>query len=283
MTELDYEPHLERWKRQFGFGQLGVSISPANLKFVQERAQHDHALAVWDPLLQLVSTVSIDIPPKLSSRQAKIYMQHGAGRRVGVMFDAYRAIISSAYENRVDPLRHEEQQSFSKDLNTLYMNLRGFLDNLAWCLMYERQPDLEKKLGRMDFDLFAPRYRTGLRAFTEIEADVIVHDEWNREVKKRRDPVAHRIPLYLPPAILTPQEANRARELNALQESKALAGQREEADRLFEQMNRIGKFFPYFMHHPDEQPIPIYPTIPNDVGHVIKLTMAVRRALLSAT
>jgi hypothetical protein len=283
MNELDYEPHLEHWKRQFGLGQSGVSISPANLKFVQERARHDHALAVWDPLLQLISTVSIDIPPKLSSRQAKIYMQHGAGRRIGVMFDAYRAIVSSAYENRTDPLHHEEQQSFSKDLNTLYMNLRGFLDSLAWCLMYERQPDLEKELRRTDFDLFSPKYRTKLRAFAEIEAAVIVHDEWNKDVKKRRDPVAHRIPLYLPPAILTPEEVARARELNTLQESKALAGQREEADRLFDQMNRIGKFFPFFMHHPDEQPIPIYPTIPNDVGHVIRLALAVEGALLSVT
>lgn len=51
MDELEYEPHLERWKRMYG----AAGATPSNLEFIQRQAQHEHALAVWNPLFDLSS------------------------------------------------------------------------------------------------------------------------------------------------------------------------------------------------------------------------------------
>jgi len=101
--------------------------------------------------------VSLVPPEQLCSQQAKYYMLHGAGRRLGAMFEAYRSVVLTAHEGRTNPLGHDEQQAFSRDINIIYMNLRGVLDNFAWCLMYERQPDVEQDLGRQGIDLFSKK------------------------------------------------------------------------------------------------------------------------------
>jgi len=118
-------------------------------------------------------------------------------------------------------------------------------------------------------------------AFKSIEPLVTQHDEWNRDVKNRRDPVAHRIPLYLPHAILTPEESRRYGELRQQHIEEVAARNFVASSAAFEAMRRIGKFYPYFFHHPEEAPIPIYPTIPTDMAHVVKISKALETALAS--
>jgi len=72
MDELYYEPHLARWKRMFGGDSSGAAISPENLRFLEGQAQYDHALAVWDPLFELSTRVTLELPEKLKSSEARI-------------------------------------------------------------------------------------------------------------------------------------------------------------------------------------------------------------------
>lgn len=281
MNELYFEHHLEGLRRLFGYEGPGSKVSEANLKYAEEQARHAHALAVWDPLLRLAGRVSLEAPQKLTNHEAQIYLRYGVGRRVGDMFEVYRAIVLTAHEGRKDPLRHDEQQEFSRNLNTFYINLRGTMDNLAFCLLHERQPELLDELRDVDIGLFSPKYRSSLRDFAEIKAKIAKHDEWNREIKSRRDPAAHRIPLYLPPSQVTDEEAGRIQQLLAMEREQAIAGNGDAADRLFGRAMSIGRFFPAFLHHPDHGPIPIYPTIPNDAGHMIEIASAVIDYLVS--
>jgi len=281
MKELYYEPHLERWRKQFGFDVPGHIVSPHNEAFLEERAKHDHALAVWDPLFQITARATLQAPAKLKSRDARIFLQYGVGRRVTDMFEAYRAIILTAHEGRKKPLRNEEQQAFSRDLNAFYINLRGILDNLAFCFLHERQPDQRQNLRDTDVGLFSVKFRKVVTAFSEIEPRISVHDQWNRDIKSRRDPAAHRIPLYLPPSLVTAQEAERAQQILLARDESIRSGRLEEASGLFDQAMGLGRFFPYFLHHPDDGPIPIYPTIPNDVAHLVEIANSVMDNLLS--
>jgi hypothetical protein len=43
------------------------------------------------------------------------------------------------------------------------------------------------------------------------------------------------------------------------------------ADLLNEQRQRIGHFMPCFVHHPEQDIIPIYPTLPNDMVRLIRI------------
>ncbi|MBE2190808.1 MAG: hypothetical protein IAE63_01370 [Alphaproteobacteria bacterium] len=188
-----------------------------------------------------------------------------------MIFYAYQTITHIAYPERADPLLYEEQMELSKDINVLYMNIRGVLDNFAWCYMYERSPELEKKLSYNQVGLFSRKFRKLCDPFSEIESAIKVHDSWERELATRRDPVAHRIPLYVPNAALTEQESGRYRQLNDefLAESSILAF--DKSDVAFDAMYNIGIFHPHFIHNPDDPSIPIYPTIPNDLAHLTRI------------
>jgi hypothetical protein len=197
-----------------------------------------------------------------------------------MMFYAYQAITHIAYDRRTEPLLVNEQHTLSREINIIYMHLRGVLDNFAWCFLYERQPVLADTIHRFDVGLFSQKFRKQCTAFSEVEDEITVHDVWNEEVKERRDPVVHRIPLYVPPALITQEEAKTYRALNNQFNEKLNSLELDEANRAFDEMNTIGTYYPYFVHHPNEPHIPIYPTIPIDMTHLIRIGNAVEKGLL---
>ena len=111
--------------------------------------------------------------------------------------------------------------------------------------------------------------------------------EWNRDLSSRRDPAAHRIPLSIPPAIIDAETRVEYERLSA-EYSKASNDalktpghgkdaimKFETAAALYDKLQRVGKFFPVFVHHPDEGPMKIYPTVPQDIGQLIKIARGI--------
>jgi hypothetical protein len=80
-------------------------------------------------------------------------------------------------------------------------------------------------------------------------------------------------------SIVTPEEGERYNDL-AQQHLNLAAHQKfEEAQETFDAIDGIGRFVPWFMHTPEEKPIPIYPTIPTDMAHVIKIGNVIEQAI----
>ncbi|MFO1071730.1 MAG: hypothetical protein U1E17_03330 [Geminicoccaceae bacterium] len=207
------------------------------------------------------------------------------------MWHSYRHLISIAYPERIVPMNEEEAQETSKDINLLYMHLQGVLDNFAWCVIYEKFPE-QSTIEPIKVGLFKNALKRMLENL-EIGEEINEHAEWNKDIKDRRDPVAHRIPLAVPPAILTPDQSTIMQKLqeewnDLMQKSITSARERRfddaegikrDMDILRDRMNTIGTFFPFFIHHPDQETIPIYPTIPNDMAHLVKLAAIIRTAI----
>jgi hypothetical protein len=267
MDELDYEKHLNDSKFLLG----------AQSQMVAKQAQKSHALAVFNPLRDWIGK-SIQIAEQLSNQHAAYYMRFGAGRRLRMIFYAYREIVFTAHPDRDSPLSADEQRELSRDVNVLYMNIRGVLDNFAWCFLYEKEAGAINSLSRTDVDLFSAKFRK-LPAFSQIMQEISAHDDWNREVKERRDPVAHRIPLYIPPSMLTEEQAETYVALNNEANEAARNLAFHEFDFKTDQLSNIGTFCPYFQHHPDDGLIPIYPTIPSDMAHLITIGDVIGRGL----
>jgi len=116
--------------------------------------------------------------------------------------------------------------------------------------------------------------------------------EWNSELKTRRDPAAHRIPLSVHPAILDENAVQRfnlvsAEHSAALREAFSVSHSPEEFERLskavdalYDRLQRIGRFEPFFLHHPNEGTLRIYPTVPSDVGVLVKISRGLISCLL---
>ena len=283
MDDLDYEKHVEDYKRLYGYyGDTPYIAKDRTLKDAKEEAKYSHALCVFDPVRDWLQK-AIQIAEGLKSTNARYYLIHGAGRRFDMIFRAYQKIMSIAYNKRSAPLSQDDQIALSQAINITYMNIPGILDNFAWCLTYERQPELAEKISRKSVGLFSKKFRKEFNAFFEVEKEIRVHDLWQREVMERRDPVAHRIPLYVPPSIVTQDEANTysaaynrfTENLNSLK--------LDDADMALSQMDSIGTFCPWFIHHPEEPPTPIYPTVPEDLSHLIRIGDAIANCLLGKT
>src|SRR5579862_4549323 len=133
------------------------------------------------------------------SEGARYYLQFGATRRLEMIWYAYRNLVSMAPPDRSEPLESEEARQLMVDINVIYLNLRGILDNLAWALLSEFAPERLLSLKPTQIGLFLPSIKRE-KAFSKLTDLIDLHDSWDRDVKERRDPAAHRIPLALPPA-----------------------------------------------------------------------------------
>lgn len=96
-------------------------------------------------------------------------------------------------------------------LNAYYLNLRGALDNLAWVLQYEWQilAGVTEDGGRdrQECNLFGQRFLAALKSQHSDLASVFdKHRNWAKELAELRDPAAHRVPIYVPPSVITSQE-----------------------------------------------------------------------------
>jgi len=187
-----------------------------------------------------------------------------------MMWHAYRnVVIYAAPPARLEPLSGEESGELTRDLNVIYFNIRGTLDNLAWALLHDYAEE-NLKIPPARIGLFNSCI-TGDPRFKPLSQALDAHRDWNRDLADRRDPSAHRIPLTIPPQFLTPEEGPRYEELvnEALQAAGGLDFAR--ADEKFEQTEHIGQFHPYFIHDIEKGIIPIYPTLPEDVGHLVEI------------
>ena len=50
--------------------------------------------------------------------------------------------------------------------------------------------------------------------FAQLTPSIVAQADWNSDLKNRRDPVAHRIPLAIPPQVLTPAQSSEYQRLS---------------------------------------------------------------------
>lgn len=271
--ELDYDNVRSALVRLYEGAE-----NDAGRQRIEHGAQSDHSLAVRSALQDTLFRVSC-VHNALTNDQAKYFMLHGAGRRLRMLHAAYQHIIDKVPPGRTDPLKHEEQQDLTIYVNIIYINARGLLDNYAWTLLYQKcplQPIIPRKV-----DLFGPSILDN-DAFRAISPELASHKDWNKEVKERRDPVAHRIPSYMPSSLLVDDaERKQWEDLATRRSQAAMSLEREAADQAFDKMENLGTFPCWFAHHPDEPVMPIYPTLPTDLAHVVLISEIVMAFLQS--
>jgi hypothetical protein len=268
MDELDFEYHLTHYTQLFGHG------NKQNAEYARNRAIETQNLHVHDALrdeqLKWVQWAST-----LTDPEAKHFALYGAGRRSGLLWTAYREILGTIVIDRTAPLSSDETKAVSRDLNTLYINIAGTLDNGAWCLRHERGSQAIKTLADSQVGLFSKKF-IGDPAFSALRVALEPYRPWFVELRKRRDPAAHRIPLSVPPAVLTPDDARRYAALQERINETIAAGDYDLAGTLEKTQAALGQFLPKFLHHPREPLIPFYPTTSQDLTQLTRVSQLVR-------
>jgi hypothetical protein len=267
LNELDISYHCKQYAAFTDSGNVDTAAY-----FIQE-ALENHSLVVKNAL-NCAQTAAVIIAGNLSG-QAQYYILYGVARRLGMMRVAYSDILRCIATGRTEPLSSDEVAAAERDLNIIYINVSGVLDNYAWCLLHQITTDKMRNLHRRNVGLFSKDFMNDPN-LADLKPKLSDFCTWHTDLKKRRDPAAHRIPLYVPPALLNPAEHERYATLER-EISAAKTDQRR--DELLAQQRKIGTFVPCFVHHPDEGGMKIYPTVPQDIANLIKIAKLVHTFL----
>jgi len=275
--DLDFATHLQFYSALMG------GVSEVDEYFLFE-AQQMHALSVMQALLDTYPMLP-DIGDRLGMGRVYHHIVFGAARRLNFILSAFRQLCSIVPPNRKTTMKLEEVHDSGRALNDIYIHTRGVLDNYAWAFGFLFGGAEFEKLPQNRVGLFSKHMKS---LFADCGAQDIISafSDWDRELKDRRDPVAHRIPLSVPPAILDTEAAAQRAKLNEqyiYAQKKAFSFVRErapqnkieasfdEVKRISSKMQEVGTFHPWIVHDPNERLTPIYPTVPSDIGQLVRL------------
>lgn len=215
---------------------------------IEIRARFDHAQNVLDSLLCIIK--SICITDSFNNENAKSFIKYGFFRRINLLHLSYETVIRISPCDRTEPFSIEETRLLSRDINSIYLHLRGALDNLSWALMHEKAPDYLKNNKKETLSIFNTKFRTSLSTNANLKEIQDNHNIWYKTLKEKRDPAAHRIPLYIPPALI-------------------------------HENTQTYETYLYFVHDTNEPHTPIYPTIPTDIAHLVKIFHSIKKLIMA--
>jgi hypothetical protein len=287
-ADLDFESHIGIHR---DLGQL--TGDTAQDQHWHHNAQRIHTLCVIDGILDTHFAL-IALSESVSDADAKHQLRYGASRRTKYIWHALRSLLTTISPDRHDPLPLDDVSSAGRDLNDIYIHMRGTLDNFAWALLHLFAKAQIKALRPSQVDLFGQQFG-GIQSLGGFIEAIETFRSWSRDdLGARRNPGAHRIPLAVPPAVLGPDDQVRYEEISTRRNrvrAELLNSPRGKADdqsiddallhvdALDAELTKVGRFVPIFYHDPGGPFMPIYPTVPQDVGMLTRIFRRLRSAI----
>lgn len=268
-SDLNFSEHLKLYQ-----GYIRNCNPETDAKFFN-KAYILHSLTINDALISAHFISVSEIARMLVNADAKYFMLQGAAQRLKLIWVSFRSLFELASPDRTEPLTTDEAAIVSRDLNVIYINIRATIDNFAWCLGHEKGT---APLKAYQVDLFSEKFMTAIASVGAYE-ELVQLKKWWIELKSKRDPAAHRIPLSVPSQVFTPEEQKSYQRgleqaVNAL---KTLDF--ETSIQRFQESERLGTFIPFFCHKPDAERVLIYPTVPEDIGVLVKISRVIFDAI----
>jgi hypothetical protein len=224
--------------------------------------------------LQQLAMDGMSCANTLQPGKARQHMTQGVGRRLAALRRSLIKIFELYPPSRGQPLPREALEDIQIYLQAFVINLYGIFDNWAWAFVY-RHDLLTQIGGRMNVSLFKDSTRqylpAPLREYLAGEVISAWHDDY---LKGYRDALAHRIPLYLPPAAWTKADAEKYEELEREKMECLQTRQWEKLEEVWAEQDVIGKACPTFMHEftdeVSDRPVFLHPQIINDSAAVVE-------------
>jgi len=199
-------------------------------------------------------------------------VNQGFRRRVQVLEHSIKGVFRALPAGAEDPTKSDRYDAACY-LHCFVLNICGALDNLAqiWCAEAQVKNSDGDELKPLEIGLW-PKNRTLRRSLKQNTSRVLTEKlEWLKYVSNYRHAVAHRTPLYVPPKVLNASQAEAYEDLERQLSAEVLYS--EKIERLFDQQDQLGAFFPIMMHSFREQaqPVMIHPQIIEDYANVVEI------------
>jgi len=182
----------------------------------------------------------------------KEHLLHGAARRLSVIKRSLENIFNKFPITTERPLERDTLYDVQINLHAYVINLYGIFDNWAWAFVL-RHNILVQVGGKHGVGLFnkntVRHLPSKLKDYLSNETISCWHEDY---LKSFRDALAHRIPLYIPPAEVTTEESQRYNELESEKVALISSMQWERLDKVYEEQEKIGRPSFVFLHSYEE-------------------------------
>lgn len=189
-----------------------------------------------------------DLTNCLKEEKAKEYLFHGAARRLRVIQRCIENIFTIFPLKREKLLDRNELDDVMINLHAFLINIFGLLDNLAWSVIHEKR--LADKIHKEKVSLFKKETKKKFSSeFRKYLDSGRIKTWYNNYLINYRDALSHRIPLYVPPKMLTPAQNEKIQQME-----KEFFTTLKSVDtstkvlQLLGEMDNVGSVAPYFIH-----------------------------------
>jgi hypothetical protein len=187
--------------------------------------------------------------------RAREYAFHGFARRLGTLVRAIDRVFEILPPEREDIPERDEVVDATIAIQSFVFNTFGCLDNLAWIWVFEKSV---KNDDGTELDLqrvgLGKSYKQVRRSFSKQFLEYLEsRQEWFDHIKIFRDSLAHRIPLYIPPYVVSPKNLEEYNRLEPASGEALKLADFKEYDRLQSEQQKLGVFRPWMTHSQREQ------------------------------
>ncbi len=186
-----------------------------------------------------------DLFKLLKDERAKEYLFHGASRRLGIIEHCIYNIFFIFPLEREKLLDVEELKDVDINLHSFFINIYGFLDNLAWVVLYEKNVEIEPRDVGLFYKKTKKYFSLPFREYLESTPVKTWHETY---LKNYRDTLSHRIPVYVPPKFLTPDQVSQEENISKRIDESYGLGDIVAAGMLSTECEKIGSVAPVFRH-----------------------------------
>jgi len=187
------------------------------------------------------------------SARAKEYAWHGFARRLGTVVRCIDRVFEFLPPDQLAIPGRDEIEDATINIQAFVLNVFGGIDNLAWIWVEEKAleiPHNKVGLGKNNTSV----RRTLSNEFQEYLKEL---DPWFDQLYNYRHALAHRIPLYIPPYVVTKANEAAHQQLDGHVTEAIKLLNFEEYDRLSSAQEALGLFKPCMTHSYEEGTTPV--------------------------
>lgn len=187
------------------------------------------------------------------------HARQGFVRRLKIVVRCMDNVFGMLPPDRVELPSRDELSDATINIQSFVFNVFGSVDNLAWIWVYEKGqkrkdgtpiPDMWVGLGPANTSV-------RLTLSEELQSYLKGLDPWFDHLSKLRHALAHRIPLYIPPYVISDKEAAAYAKLESEMVEAIKRHDFKEYDRLSVEQLKLGKFRPWVQHSFEEKAKPV--------------------------
>jgi hypothetical protein len=202
------------------------------------------------------------------------HLLHGVARRINVLGRAIENIFGKFPPSTSSLLERDALYDVQINLHAFVMNLYGVFDNWAWAFVFRHGLESEIR-DRRGVGLFHERTTRYLPPILRDYLSSSTTTDWHEKyLKSFRDALAHRIPLYIPPAEITPEEGDRYNRLESEKVELIRTMQWDRLEEVWDQQAELGRPSFVFLHAFSEddppRPILLHPQLLCDAGAIVE-------------